>query len=307
MGFLKNICSKGSGSSSDQEERYRGIFDRVPYGIAVYRAIDDGADFVFTEFNVAGEQLEQVKKDDLVGHRVTKKFPGVTEFGLLEVLRRVWKTGKPELLPMKKYQDTRIQEWRENQVFKLPSGEVAAMYSEVEQHKKKEEEAMLFRALVDNINDGILIIDPDSSKIVDVNKHACEMLGYKVEELRTMNVVDMTVELNDMMKWQDVMGRLKQTGSLVLNLTIMTRTGHRIPTEATGRYIEIGGTGYAVSVVRDVTERKNASREMQDKLSEIERLNSFMIDREHRILEIKDEVNELLAELKRPPKYGAML
>jgi len=71
---------------------------------------------------------------------VTEVFPGVEEFRILDVFRRVWGTGKPEHYPSTIYQDDRIQGWRENYVYRLRSGEVVAVYEDVTERKQAEEQ-----------------------------------------------------------------------------------------------------------------------------------------------------------------------
>ncbi len=50
-------------------------------------------------------------------------------------------------------------------------------------------------------------------------------------------------------------------------------------------------------------ERNHFQRSLQEKLAEIERLNDFMVGRERRIIEIKQEVNNLLQKFGQEPKY----
>jgi two-component system CheB/CheR fusion protein len=107
------------------------LFDAINNGVAVFKALDAGADFEFIEINKVAEGIEQIKRDDVIGKRLCDVFPGVKEFGLLDVLQRVWKTGQPEQHPASLYKDDRIAGWRENQVFKLPSGEVVTIYKNV--------------------------------------------------------------------------------------------------------------------------------------------------------------------------------
>ena len=83
----------------ESEGRYRLLFDNMKSGVAVYQAVNDGEDFIFKDFNQAAEQMEGISKGELLGRMVTEVFPGVEEFGLLEVFRRVWRTGKPEFHP----------------------------------------------------------------------------------------------------------------------------------------------------------------------------------------------------------------
>jgi len=73
-----------------------------------YKAINNGEDFEIIDLNKAVEKTEQVSRDNIIGKRVTEAFPGVDEFGLLDVFRRVYKTGIPEHHPETHYRDQRI-------------------------------------------------------------------------------------------------------------------------------------------------------------------------------------------------------
>ena len=108
-------------------------------GVAVYEAKDNGNDFIFKDFNRAGEQIEKIKKEDLIDKSVLEIFPGVKEFGLFDVFKKVWETGKPEHHPISMYKDERIIGWRENFVYKLPSGEIVAVYDDLTERKQAEE------------------------------------------------------------------------------------------------------------------------------------------------------------------------
>lgn len=121
------------------ESRFRELFDHMSSGVAVYEAKDSGNDFVFKNLNRAGEQIDQIRKKDIVGKSVQQLFPGVKKFGLFEVFQRVWKTGKPEHHPVSLYEDDRIAGWRENYVYKLPSGEIVAVYDDMTERKKAEQ------------------------------------------------------------------------------------------------------------------------------------------------------------------------
>jgi len=124
----------------ESEERYRMMFRSMGDAVAVYEAMDQGNDFVFRDFNEAAERIEKIKSEDVIGRSILEVFPGVKDLGLFEVFQRVWKTGKPEHLPAGIYKDRRIVGWRENYVYKLPSGELVAVYQDVTDRKRLEEE-----------------------------------------------------------------------------------------------------------------------------------------------------------------------
>ena len=56
----------------ESEARFRQLFDNMADGVAIYRAVDDGRDFVIAEFNEAGEKLSQARREDIVGKRDRK-------------------------------------------------------------------------------------------------------------------------------------------------------------------------------------------------------------------------------------------
>ncbi len=128
------------GALRESEARYKGIVEHTYNGVAVYRATDDQEDFLFVDFNRSGEKIEKVKREDVIGKGVLEVFPGIKEFGLLNVFQRVWRTGKPEHFPVSQYKDQRIIGWRDNFVYKLPSGEIVAIYSDETVRKQAEED-----------------------------------------------------------------------------------------------------------------------------------------------------------------------
>jgi len=58
---------------------------------------------------------------------------------------------------------------------------------------------------------------------------------------------------------------------------------------------------------RDITERKQAEKKITDQLDELQRWNDVMQGREERMIELKKEVNELLARAGQPLRYPSAL
>ena len=165
---------------ADSEARLTALFENMSNGVAVYKATNDGQDFIFLAFNKAAESIEKISRQDVIGKKLTDIFPNIVEFGLLDVLRRVAKTGQAEAFPVSFYQDGRIQGWRDNYIYQLPSGEIVAIYDDVTERKQAENalktsEANL-KAFFDNSPIGINVFDRDGRVLV-VNRAAREMFG----------------------------------------------------------------------------------------------------------------------------------
>ncbi len=166
----------------DSESRYRHLFNHMSSGAAIFKAIGQAEDFIFTDFNPAAEKIENMKRESLLGKRVTEVFPGVKDFGLFAVFQRVWQTGKPEFFPQSLYRDARhAGTWRENWVFKLPTGEIVAVYNDVtdrmraEQALRDSEEN--FRNSVDTSPLGIHIVDEDGETLY-ANQAFLDLYGF---------------------------------------------------------------------------------------------------------------------------------
>jgi PAS domain S-box-containing protein len=134
----------------EKESRYQYMFDYNQSGVAVYEAVDSGNDFVFVDFNRTAEKIEGVKKDALVGKRVTEVFPGAADFGLIEVMRKVWETGSTETLEDAFYQDDQRSGWRRSIVYKMPTGELVAVYEDVTEERQIRTDLMEAKRIVNN-------------------------------------------------------------------------------------------------------------------------------------------------------------
>jgi PAS domain S-box-containing protein len=154
------------------EREYREVFENMDTALAVYEAVEDGKNFIIKDFNLAGARIEQVSRKEVIGKKITEAFPGVIEFGLFDVLKKVWKTGTPERFPISFYKDERISGWRENYVYKLASGEVVAVYDDLTEKKQAEEEIILNQNRLKSLVK-ILQYNPESVQ---------ELLDYALKE-----------------------------------------------------------------------------------------------------------------------------
>jgi PAS domain S-box-containing protein len=169
----------------ESEARFRELFENMSSGVAVYEAVNGGEEFVFKDFNQAAERIGNTTKDKVIGKRILEAYPKLKEFGLFGVLQRVWKTGNPERLPDSYYEDEYRKGWRDNYIYKLPTGEVVAVYDDVTDRIKAMEEVRAsgekLRAMFESTSDGIVVTDPRFN-ILEANEAAARIFGHKSKE-----------------------------------------------------------------------------------------------------------------------------
>jgi PAS domain S-box-containing protein len=182
-------CYMNKEDLRESEAKFKVLFENVCSGVAIYEARNGGDDFVFVDFNPAAEQIDHIRKEDLIGKSVVEVFPGVRQFGLFEVFQRVYKTGTPEHHPVSVYKDERIAGWRENYVYRLPSGQIVAVYDDVSARKRSELVARMtdqcFRAIADYTYDWEVWVGP-SGRILWTNPAVQRVSGYSIKEIMAL-------------------------------------------------------------------------------------------------------------------------
>ncbi len=125
----------------ESEDRFRGIFDTITSGVAIYEVSNNGAsgkDYIIRDFNKTALEIEGKKKEDVVGKSLSDLRPAIDDYGLIPVFQQVWETGIPAYFPQKVYIDEKYSSWYENRVFRLQSGEIVAVYDDVTERKQSE-------------------------------------------------------------------------------------------------------------------------------------------------------------------------
>lgn len=124
-----------------------------------------------------------------------------------------------------------------------------------------------YRALIESANDAVFIHeiteDDMPGPFLQVNEVACRLLGYSREELARMS----PIELDDSHCRDRItlsMGRLLKDGHAVFETTQIAKDGRSIPVEVSTRLLELRGTRFIISLVRDITERKRMEKVLRE-------------------------------------------
>ena len=255
------------------EARYRALVENMNDGVAVYQAVNDGEDFVFTDYNQAGERIGGQSREQVIGRCVTEVFPGVRAIGLLDALRRVFSSGTPERLSTSRYKDGSLSLWVENYIYRLPTGEVVAVYADVTQRKQAEEELQKLAQAVEQSPESIAITDLDAN-LEYVNEAFVRNTGFSRDEALGQNprilhsgktpkaTYDSLWEaMTQGLPWKGEFINRRKDGSEYVEFAIITPLR-----QADGRI------SHYVAVKEDITEKKRIGAELDQYRLHLEEL-----------------------------------
>jgi len=118
------------------------------------------------------------------------------------------------------------------------------------------------RKIFDHSNDGILVVDPSSDRIVDVNRRACQMLGYEEGELLTMPLMGLYPD--DPHQLQAFARQVLEQGmGSTIEVECRTRDGERRATEISASVVSLSTGSYLIALLRDVTDRRAAAEDLR--------------------------------------------
>lgn len=148
----------------------------------------------------------------------------------------------------------------------------------------RQAEERKFRDIFDLAQDAIFIHDL-TGKFIEVNKTACQRLGYPREEL--LKLSPQKIDAPEFA--QNVTAKiaeLKKKGSAIFRAIHVTKAGGRIPIELSSQVIDWDGQKAILSIARDLTERLKMEekikrdKERLDEMGRIARIGGWELDLE---------------------------
>jgi len=170
-------------------------------------------------------------------------------------------------------------EVRVNQ-FEQDGRRLLCLVRDITERKRTEDELRAseerFRSFVDHATDGFFLFD-EHQAILDVNRQACESLGYSREEMFGMHPRDFDAGLDEATIAR--IGERVATGETVTFESLHRRKdGTMFPVEVRARRFQQRAHRLSLSLVRDITQRKHAEeilRESESRLLKAQRIALF--------------------------------
>jgi len=174
----------------------------------------------------------------------------------------------------------------------------ACVLQDTTERKRAEEGWKLFRTLIDQSNDAVEVLDPETLRFLDVNDKACKDLGYTKEELLSLTVFDIDPNADPTCK-AEVFEEMQRAGYVVKEAVHRRKDGSTFPVEASLKYVQLD-RNFIVAIARDITERKRAEealREGEDRYRDLVEHSEDLVcthDLEGRLLSVNPAPARLL-------------
>jgi PAS domain S-box-containing protein len=185
---------------------------------------------------------------------------------------------------------------------------IASVRDTTERQKAQEilraSEARL-RLVTDNAQVGLVMLDACRNYIFANNTYA-KTLGLPLTEIIGRHVPDVVGAIYE----NQIRSRLDEAFAgrrLTYELHRSLAGREHYYTTTYEPMTTVAGEPVVVAVFTEVTERKEAEAEIQNQLNELQRWHEAVINREERVLELKREVNDLLAARQLPLRYPEVM
>ena len=172
--------------------------------------------------------------------------------------------------------------------------ELVGVSGDITARKRTEESMALFRKLIDGSNDAIEVIDPETLHFLDINEKACLDLGYHRDEMLSMTVYDIDPVLDAALHTR-MAQKMRDSGFVIMETRHRRKDGSTFPVEVNIKYIQLD-RAYAVAVVRDITERRNAEGNLSSLSPRL--IEAQETERSYVAGELRDDLNQRMALLQ---------
>jgi PAS domain S-box-containing protein len=256
----RDLLAEGKGAAADRESgaRMRALFRGIP--VPTYAWMWSGDDFVLVDCNDAALELTDGRVGDLLGSTART----ILGSEALEALERCFAERanlRRELRSYRMFSTGKLKHLSARYVFIPPH--LVMIHTEDVTDRVLAEEAIResetrYRLLMEQASDAIWVAGADGIYL-DVNRSACELLGYTREEYQRMHIRE-TVMPEELPRTAKTVASVLAGKTVVTERRMRHKDGSTVMAELSARRLD---DGRIVAIARDLTSRLRMEEELR--------------------------------------------
>jgi PAS domain S-box-containing protein len=174
---------------------------------------------------------------------------------------------------------------------------------DITERREHQEHIELLVHMLDEAPAAVTVHD-NAGQFLFANRRTLELHGYKdMESFLAVNLHALDVPESEA-RLAERFAAIERDGEASFEVAHYRADGSTFPLALVARRIEWHGRPAVLSIAADITERKRADKALREQMEELQRWHKVTLGREARVIELKREVNELLARIGKPVRYA---
>ncbi|MFC1762406.1 PAS domain S-box protein [Planctomycetota bacterium] len=218
----------------ETEGRYKSLFENMQNGFALHEMVFDETgkpiDYIFLDVNEAFEKQTTLKRENIIGRKVTEVLPGIENdpADWIGTYGRVVLTGNS--LSFENYSEP-LKKWYSIVAYRPDDGLFAVVFIDITDHKRAEQENLDNQIQLKSLASELVLAEERERNRIAVHLHdnVSQSLAYAKMKLQVVNAaLDDQALIKDMTEVCDILTRMMQeVHSLTFELStpVLTELG----------------------------------------------------------------------------------
>lgn len=263
-------------------------------------------------FNAAFQKLTGYSSEEILNHNCRFLQGEDKDQEPLEELRQAIKNGESCQVTVRNYKKDGTLFWNDLYIMPIINNKgvitnFIGIQNDVTHRKNAEAERNHLASIFDESFNEIYVFDAETLRFLNVNYGALKNIGYSLEELKNMTPLDLkTLENEDVFKANTETLLKNNVDKIEFESVHQRKDGTSYPVEVHMQLSRLGEKNVFVSIVLDITDRKNYTEKLEKKVAERTEQLKVALSKEKELNQLKTNFLSLVSHEFKTPLSGIL-
>lgn len=268
---LENLVEEKTREVIEKEKQYRFLLQNMREGIQVI-----GFDWRYLFVNNSVVHQSKYSNEELLGHTMMEKYPGIETTEMFEVLQHCMKERTATIFENEFTFPNGTKEWFELSIQPVPEG-LFILSMDITERKKAEEKLVkseeLFSGAFHSSPAGITITRIADGKIIDANESFLKMFEFSREEVIGHTSIELNM-LSPVERTKLIQQQIASGGLTNFELLCHSKSGKPINLLFSSKQLNIHDEPCHITTLIEITERKKAEEKLKKYAEDLKNSNT---------------------------------